>query len=150
MRNQFPAAVQAAIASGDASLPRGFRNNNPFNVRKSAVKWRGKTGNDGAFEIFATMEAGLAAGIVNVRTKVRRGADTIEKFINILSPPVENDTAGYISQVAAAARIGAADVVDWNNKPLLARIFAEMVKIENGRHLKPLDLISKVIAKNAI
>ena len=48
------------------SLPRGLRNNNPLNIRRSSQPWRGKVANptDKDFEQFISMEDGLRAAFV--------------------------------------------------------------------------------------
>jgi hypothetical protein len=68
------------------TIPRGFRNNNPGNLRElkgDKTRWRGErsTDDDAGFE-FVSLEYGLRAMIVVLRTYIKRkGLDTIEKII---------------------------------------------------------------------
>lgn len=52
--------------TGAARLPRGIRNNNPLNIRRSTSHWMGKVYNstDQSFEQFAKMIFGIRAGMV--------------------------------------------------------------------------------------
>jgi hypothetical protein len=129
-----------------AALPRGLRNKNPFNIRKSAIGWVGKTGNDGAFEKFSSLELGLRAGMMNMRTHFRKyGLDTVAKLISRHAPGTDgNNETAFVRTVSKAGGIGANETIDWQNKALLARIFAAVVQVENGRAVE-LALIEKVI-----
>lgn len=82
-------------------MPRGIRNNNPGNIRISSQPWKGKIklNTDGAFEQFETMEYGIRALLILLRTYIKRGNDTIEKIINRYAPTNENDTGSYIKSV---------------------------------------------------
>ena len=53
-------------------LPRGLRNNNPLNIRKSAQPWQGQRGNDGKFCIFESMEMGYRAAFRVLNTYNRK------------------------------------------------------------------------------
>lgn len=52
--------------TGAARLPRGIRNNNPLNIRRSTSHWMGKVENptDREFEQFAEMFFGIRAGML--------------------------------------------------------------------------------------
>jgi hypothetical protein len=143
------AAVQAAVNS---RLPRGLRNNNPFNIRKSNIKWAGKVvGTDSAFETFSTMEAGLRAGMTNMRTHYTKYGDTtLRKLINRHAPASDgNNVSAYVAAVSAATGLGPDARVEWTDKAVLARLFDRVVKVENGAGLA-LSLIQTVISKYAI
>lgn len=80
-------------------LPRGFRNNNPLNIRHSPQRFQGETEErwDRSFKSFITMAYGFRAGYVIMRTYFRKyRLDTTEKIIRRWAPPSENDTNGYI------------------------------------------------------
>ena len=88
--------VKAAVMPG----PRGIRNNNPLNIRKSADKWQGKAGDDGAFVIFDTPENGIrAAGRLLKTYRDKHGLNTIRGIVNRWAPPNENNTEAYIAFV---------------------------------------------------
>ena len=78
---------------------RGFRNNNPGNIRHGS-KWRGlaPNQNDTAFCTFINVEHGIRAifKILNTYEK-KHNLVTVEDIINRYAPPVENDTGAYIN-----------------------------------------------------
>lgn len=81
-------------------LTRGVRNNNPFNIRRSGTRWQGKlySGKDKSFEVFTSMEYGIRAGIITLRTYVRvHKLTSVKAIISRFAPASENDTTGYIS-----------------------------------------------------
>lgn len=86
-------------------LPRGIRNHNPGNIRRTAVAWLGETdGNDKEFEIFEHPVYGLRALLMNLRSyMVARKLRTVRQIISRWAPPHENHTEAYISSVASSA-----------------------------------------------
>ena len=85
-------------------IPRGIRNNNPGNIRVSNAKWQGKLAiednTDGVFEQFETMEQGIRALFVLLRTYItKKGLNTVRKIITTYAPSNENDTKAYIKNV---------------------------------------------------
>lgn len=83
--------------------PRGIRNNNPGNIRLSDTAWQGKIPNnqntDREFEQFIDMVHGIRASIINTRTWINRGKNTVRSLISTWSPPNENNTEAYIKGV---------------------------------------------------
>ncbi len=59
--NTAPTTTEKPPATVAGPVPRGIRNNNPGNIKKSASPWVGKVGNDGTFEIFDTPQNGIRA-----------------------------------------------------------------------------------------
>ena len=62
--------------SGYNQSVRGYRNNNPLNLRISSNKWKGKVpasqNTDGAFEQFETMAYGFRAALKNLQTYINK------------------------------------------------------------------------------
>ena len=91
------------------SLPRGIRNNNPLNIRRSKDQWKGlsKTQNDRSFCQFETLEYGWrAAFYLLTRTYYHKyRLYTIRMIIQKWAPPHENNTEAYISNVSRLAGI---------------------------------------------
>lgn len=119
----------------DTSLPRGYRNNNPLNVRKNAANaWKGKVvpGTDPAFEQFITMAYGYRCALYLLRKYIGQGNNTIRKIINKWAPPSENNTDGYISHVAGRSGISADTVLSPTDQDKLCRIAYAMAWVENG------------------
>ncbi|EPR43137.1 hypothetical protein dsx2_2497 [Desulfovibrio sp. X2] len=96
------------------NTPRGIRNNNPGNIRKSAADWRGEVeGEDTAFETFDTPEDGLRAlGKILLRYERDYGLNTVRGILTRYAPACENDTAGYIAHVAERMGVSPDEPVD--------------------------------------
>lgn len=78
-----------------SELPRGLRNRNPGNIRRSAVRYKGETeSDDAAFKAFASTAWGYRAMFVLLHTyRVRHRIATLRGMIARWAPPSENDTA---------------------------------------------------------
>ncbi len=85
-------------------IPRGIRNNNPLNVRRSKDKWQGLRAvqTDAQFCQFETMAYGWrAAFVLLTRTYYHTyRLYTIRAIISRWAPPNENNTRAYIENVA--------------------------------------------------
>lgn len=124
---------------GIASLPRGLRNNNPLNLRKSDSAWLGMTDNqtDHDFIQFRTIFYGLRAAFITVRTHLDRDARlrircTVEREISRWAPPSENNTEAYIAFVCRQANLKPTDVLEFTNRNMMCRLLWAMALFENG------------------
>ena len=85
-------------------IPRGIRNNNPLNIRRSKDQWKGLRAQqqDAAFCQFETLEYGWrAAFYLLTRTYYHKyRLFTIRKIIGKWAPPGENNTEVYIQNVS--------------------------------------------------
>ena len=90
--------------------PRGIRNNNPLNIRRSRDQWKGlsKTQSDPSFCQFETLEYGWrAAFYLLTRTYYHKyRLFTIRAIISKWAPPIENKTEAYIANVSRLTGIG--------------------------------------------
>ena len=90
--------------SNEVKQPRGLRNNNPLNIRRSGDKWQGLKAlqEDKEFFQFTDMKWGWRAAFRLLchtyygKYKLR----TIRAIINRWAPPKENNTSNYIKHVA--------------------------------------------------
>lgn len=116
-------------------LPRGLRNCNPGNIRKSPTRYLGEVqpSKDPAFKQFESMAWGYRALFVLLDSYCRRGVRTIREIISRYAPPVENYTEGYIRVVAESAGLPAESNVDMSDHDLMVRIAAAISRVENGR-----------------
>ena len=92
------------------TTPRGIRNNNPLNIRKSKDKWKGLRAQqqDAAFSQFENMEWGWRAAFwLLTRTYYHTyRLFTIRTIVQKWAPPHENNTASYIANVSKLTGIG--------------------------------------------
>ena len=119
----------------DPKLPRGYRNNNPLNIRISSNAWKGKIkpSGDKAFEQFASMPYGYRAALVLMRNYISKyGCNTVEKIISRWAPPSENNTLAYIKHVCDYSGLTPDTVVARNDKDTLTKMAYAMSIIENG------------------
>ena len=96
-------------------LPRGIRNNNPLNIRRSKDQWKGLRAQqtDAEFCQFESMEYGWrAAFYLLTRTYYHKyRLYTIRMIINKWAPPNENQTSKYIENVCRLTGIGPDDPI---------------------------------------
>lgn len=117
-------------------MTRGYRNNNPLNIRTSTgKKWLGEVrpSKDSAFVQFESMPYGYRAAFKLLDNyRKLHGCKMLSDFIRRWAPPVENDTRAYIN--AVAKRSGYADVstIDTLNSFQIKKIVAAMSFVENG------------------
>lgn len=114
---------------------RGYRNNNPLNIRKNGTRWQGlrEVQTDRAFFQFETMSYGYRAAIKTLRTYQRRyHLYTLREMITRWAPPFENNTEAYIQRVSNRAKILPNAIVDMYDKNVAVRLVEAMALVENG------------------
>ena len=129
-------------AGGGSS--RGYRNNNPLNIRHSTSKWKGmaRVQTDPAFVQFTTMAYGYRAAFVLLRTyRQKYGCNTIRKIITRWAPPKENDTDGYIENVSRWTDIEADKMLAGQDANAMIAIVAAMSRMENGVEARMEDVV---------
>lgn len=141
LKSLLPIGLAGALAFGAAAgEPRGFRNNNPGNIRSNTIKWKGAVGTDGQFVKFATPEDGFRAMARILRTyNAKYKANTVSEIINRWSPASENPTPNYIDFVAKKLGKNANDKIDIGNNVELSKLIRAMIEFENGKTKFPYD-----------
>ena len=90
--------------------PRGIRNHNPLNIRRSKDQWQGmaKVQTDRAFVQFESLEWGWRAAFkLLTRTYYHNyRLYTIRMIIQRWAPPQENNTEAYVQNVSRLSGIG--------------------------------------------
>ena len=123
---------------------RGYRNNNPCNIRISTDKFQGEVqpSQDKEFKQFETMAYGYRAAFRVIRTYINNyKCDTIRKIISRWAPKSENYTENYIRVVSERSGIPENDIVYPDNREMMVRIVAAMSYVENGREAVMSDVI---------
>ncbi len=127
----------------DMSLPRGYRNNNPLNIRISGNAWKGKIplaqNSDGAFEQFETMAYGYRAALINIRTITRRYPDcTVQQLIRVWAPDSDgNNSAAYTSRVCSETGLQPTTIIEPANREMMTQLVRAMSIVENGKTPQP-------------
>ena len=117
-------------------VSRGLRNNNPGNIRLSAVKYIGEVqpSKDKSFKTFQSMAYGYRAMFVVLRTYYNNyRLNTIAKMINRWAPTNENDTSAYINTVSRLSGVDKSAVLKFD-RVTMVKIVAAMSYVENGAH----------------
>ncbi len=117
-------------------LPRGIRNNNPGNLRRSANAWQGKIpytqSADASFEQFIELRYGVRALMRDIISDFKGGSDTIRLLISEFAPPTENNTIAYINSVSQGMGIGPDAVINNLSQIQLKVLCKAIIKVENG------------------
>ena len=119
------------MMTGRLRTPRGYRNNNPLNIRRTETRWQGQVdGDDKEFCSFASPVYGWrAALIILMRTYRKRGWKTIQEIIAHWAPDNENDTAAYTRNMVRLTGIPPDRVLNMADYKPLAKA---MARFENG------------------
>ena len=108
--------------------PRGIRNCNPLNIRRSKDQWKGlaERQQDAAFCQFKSLEYGWrAAFYLLTRTYYHKyRLYTIRTIIRRWAPPTENDTERYIRNVCQWTGLGDMQQLTERDWPALVRAMA--------------------------
>lgn len=93
------------------NLPRSIRNNNPGNLRLTAINWKGKvpkdSNTDKSFEQFTSPVWGFRAMAMDIINDVKKGKNTPLELIKEYAPASDgNNTLSYATKVAASIGVG--------------------------------------------
>lgn len=137
-------AVTLTIASTSygASGSRGVINNNPGNIVKTTIPWKGKIQcADKRFECFSTPRDGVRAVVKTLITYYEKhGLDTVPEIIDRWSPPHENPTDSFIKYIIH--HVGSIDGRFYEKLPLLVY---NIIRFENGYDPYSYDFIEGVV-----
>ena len=123
--------------------PRGLRNNNPGNIRRSKDKWFGlcQEQTDDAFFQFEHAKWGYRALIRILKNYRRRyGLQTVADMIRRWAPEHENNTAGYITRVCTEMQVPSNYVPDVDDEDTMVAMAAAISLVENGRPARLSDV----------
>lgn len=117
---------------------RGYRNNNPLNLRISSNNWKGKVpvseNTDGAFEQFTMMAYGFRAALKNLQSYINKyNCTTIQTIVNKWAPASDgNNPTSYADKVSKTTGIAVTQTITANDKEKLCKIAYAMAIVENG------------------
>jgi hypothetical protein len=142
------------------TVPRGIRNHNPGNIRRSTDKWRGLAPEqtDAEFFQFISPTYGIRAmAIILLKYQRIHGRRTIASIIDRWAPPAgdrngnlpggeytQNSNA-YAKAVAKAAGVQPHDPINLSDVGVLYLVLAAMMKHENGQQPYGRDIILQAI-----
>ena len=136
--------------------PRGFRNNNPLNIRKGS-KWKGLSSvqGDKSFCVFTSMSFGIRAAIYLLLKYYKTyELHTLYDIISRWAPQCENDTWNYCKLVAKELRIPVKLIPTYDldllhDYNMLYHLLMAMIYVENGKYLLvSWDLFISILLKD--
>lgn len=116
-------------------MSRGLDNNNPGNIRRSRVRYKGEraVSSDPEFRQFESVEWGYRAIFMLLYTYYHRhGCRTLRQMIDRYAPPSENPTSAYLRFVAERSGVSPDYVIDITNRALMIEIVSAISHFENG------------------
>ena len=133
-----PNNMQEPNATYDTTK-RGYRNNNPLNIRLSGNNWKGeiKPSGDSSFCQFVTMAYGFRAAMVCIRTYIRKyKVSTLQEIINRWAPWNDgNNPIRYCSRVMNRfpETFPSPDTtISYTNRDQMTKLVYAMAIVENG------------------
>ena len=118
------------------SPPRGIRNHNPGNLRRSSDPWQGLAAEqtDAEFFQFGSAKWGIRAlARTLIAYQDRVGLKTVKQMIGRWAPPNENDTGAYVRAVAASVGVEPDDEIDVHDYAILRPLTLAIIRHENGQ-----------------
>ena len=117
--------------------PRGLRNCNPLNIRRTADLWQGMSERqpDPEFYTFRSMAWGYRAAFIVLRTYCHKyGGNTIERIVHRWAPPTDNNhTEEYIQKVCILTGFARDVPLNPYNPAHMAPLVAAMSRVECGK-----------------
>lgn len=101
--NSVNVAPKLKGGSSDLST-RGSTNKNPLNIKKGGkTDWLGTKGYDSyGHAIFTTYQYGIRAALVDIRGKINRGINTVDKLVRIWA---EANTGNYSNYIVKESKL---------------------------------------------
>jgi hypothetical protein len=127
------------------NTPRGIRNNNPGNIRRSPTIWQGESqgAGDPDFVTFTDPVYGIRAIARILLTYDRDGLQTVSEIINRWAPRTENATDAYVQAVSTA--VGTDEYAALNVPAMLPQLIKAIIEHENGEQPYTDEQIAKGI-----
>lgn len=127
--------IMTATIHKKRSLPRGIRNHNPGNLRRSSDPWQGLAPQqtDPDFCQFESAKWGVRAlARTLIAYQDRWGLKSVKRIISRWGPPNENDTGAYVKAVAEAVGVSPDEPIDTHDYKILKPLTLAIIRHENG------------------
>lgn len=132
----FMETIMTATIDKNRSLPRGIRNHNPGNLRRSSDPWQGLAPQqtDPDFCQFESAKWGVRAlARTLIAYQDRWGLKSVKRIISRWAPPNENDTEAYVRAVAEAVGVSPDAPIDTHDYKILKPLTLAIIRHENGQ-----------------
>ena len=132
----------------EKKLPRGFRNNNPLNIRKGN-NWKGEvcSSTDAEFEQFVSMQWGVRAGFKILKNYMTGYGGRVKALTNVhdiihrWAPPSENNCRAYIDSVCRFSGLHEYERLQFSDRNKMLALVDGMIRVECGQPVS-LDIIA--------
>lgn len=119
------------------NTPRGIRNKNPLNIRRTQIHWLGmcEQQTDASFCQFSDMRYGIRAAARVIKTYVcRYNCRTVQDIIHRWAPPSDgNNTGKYVRTVCNGSTfLTPTTIIDPDNDEQLTHLLQRMAFVECG------------------
>ncbi len=124
-------------------VSRGFRNNNPGNIKKNSIKYVGEItpSSDSVFKQFSSLKYGYRAIFMLLYTYQKKYAlVNIEQFITRYAPAVENNTTHYINSVSKWSGHHRRKPINTLSEGEMLPLVGAITRMENGVDGKITDI----------
>jgi hypothetical protein len=115
---------------------RGLRNNNPGNLVRTKIAWKGKLtaskNTDTKFEQFENLEFGIMAQLKDLIHDINKGKNNVRALISEYAPANENNTQAYIASVCKTIGVTATQKLTSINEQFLLKLARAIYKVELG------------------
>ena len=129
------------------AMTRGYRNNNPGNIRLTFNKdgskrfWTGEVeGTDKAFKTFKNMAYGYRAIFALLKEYISKGYNTIDKIIGRYAPTSENNTNAYVTTVTKRTGVAPDAKISQSDLVTLTKLVSAISFVENGIAANEVDI----------
>ncbi len=117
-------------------IPRGMRNNNPGNIRRSPDPWQGLADKQSDIEFFTFKNPvygirAIARMLINYQD--RKKLRSIRQILERWAPPKENNTEAYIEAVSNYTRFHPEQPLDMHSYAHLRPMVEAIIFFENGQ-----------------
>ncbi len=126
--------------------PRGIRNHNPGNLRRTSDDWLGLAPEqpDRDFFTFMNPSYGIRAMVrVLLKYQSKHKLKSVRQIINKWAPPVENDTDAYVGAVARSIGVKPDQSLYLLDYRVMRPLVEAIIRHENGVQPYPDDVIDE-------
>lgn len=151
----MPAPLTYAAALMVLSAPAwadALHDNNVGNIRATGIEWADKCRPSGAFEAFATPEAGVAAALQNLRAGAEKGYATLQSALARWAPKGDgsNDPTAYAERVSRETGVPLTSPLPFNDPQAMAHVLRAMAEVEKGRPIYDQSVFERGVSTGVI
>jgi hypothetical protein len=125
-----------------------IKNNNPANIQKTAIIWRGMIvdqNSESNFVAFRDEVWGIRALIKILLSYHRQGASTIRQIAERWAENTKNESAPYIVTVSRTLDAKPDATIDLTSPSVLLKLAVAIIRQENGQQPYSIEVIARAV-----